>query len=55
MDREALQSIIYRVGHDIVTEQHGKSTSSASVGIGIVRNRLESQRISSLHRPQEAG
>ena len=55
MYREALQSIIYRVGHDLATEQHGKSTSSASVGIGIVRNRLESQRISSLHRPQEAG
>ena len=52
MDRGALQSIMYRVGHDLATEhQHGKSTPSASVGIGIVRNRLESQRISSLHRP----
>ena len=51
MDRGDLQAIIYRVGHDLATEQQrGKSTPSASMGIGIVRNRLESQRIS-LHRP----
>ena len=51
MDRGAWWAIIYRVGHDLATEQqHGKSTPSASAGIGIVRNRLESQRLSSLHR-----
>lgn len=45
MDRGDSQAIIYRVGHDLATEQHGKSTPSASMGIGMVRNRLESQRI----------